>query len=524
MGNLDGWGGPLPQSFIDKQRELQKRILAPAGANWAWSRCCRHFPATFQPRSRRAFPQAKIKQLDRWAGFPGVFILDAQDPLFERIGKAYLEEQTRVSAPTISIPATRSTRLRPPTNDPAYLAHSGQAVYRAMTGADPQARWVMQGWLFFFDRGFWQPPQIRGLLSGVPDDRMILLDLHCDCAPQWKTTNSFEGKPWIWDLLHNFGGHRAMFGNLEVVAQDLPAALHDPKRGQLCGAGMTPEGIEQNAVVYDLMTDMFWRREAPDLDRWLREYAHRRYGKELAKTDEAWKLLRQTVYNRPRGTTSVPLSLVCEAPSLGVGGDLYYSPIKLMRAWQLLGECSGELGDVPTYRYDLADVGRQVLSNLAGPLATKVAAAYDAKDRAAYRAATRQFLELIDDMDDLVSTQESTLLGKWIKNAKSLATNDAERALYEWNARTQITLWGPPNGILRDYAVKEWGGMLHGFYRRALAAVLRRLGNLHDGRPTLQWRPLRPRSPRVGRPLDAPDRHLFPTSRRATPLLSAESC
>ena len=483
MGNLDSWGGPLPQSFIDKQRELQKRIVArerELGMEPVLPAFSGHVPSALKAR----FPDAKIKQLNRWAGFPGVFILDAQDPLFERIGKAYIDEQTRVFGTDRLYSCDTFNELRPPTNDPAYLTRSAQAVYRAMTGADPQARWVMQGWLFFFDRGFWQPPQIRGLLSGVPDDRMILLDLHCDCAPQWKTTNSFEGKPWIWDLLHNFGGHRAMFGNLEVVADDPPAALADPKRGQLCGAGMTPEGIEQNAVVYDLMTDMFWRREAPDLDRWLSDYAHRRYGKVLPEADQAWKLLRQTVYNRPRGTTSVPFSLVCEAPSLGVGGDLYYNPIELTRAWQLLGECSGELGDVPTYRYDLADVGRQVLSNLAGPLAAKVAAAYDAKDLAAYKAATRNFQELIDDMDLLVSTQESTLLGKWLKDAKSLATNDAERKLYEWNARTQITLWGPPNGILRDYAVKEWGGMLHGFYgerwRRFFAALE---SSMTEGKP-----------------------------------------
>jgi alpha-N-acetylglucosaminidase len=463
MGNLDAWGGPLPQSFIDKQRKLQKRIVArqrELGMEPALPAFSGHVPSAIKSR----FPEAKIKQLAPWAGFPGVFILDAQDPLFERIGKAYLVEQTRAFGTDHLYSCDTFNELRPPTNDPDYLKRSAQAVFRAMTVADPQARWVMQGWLFFFDRGFWQPPQIRGLLSGVPDDRMILLDLHSDCAPQWKTTNSFEGKPWIWCLLHNFGAHRAMFGNLEVVSQDPPAALADPKRGQLCGAGMTPEGIEQNAVVYDLMTDMFWRREAPDLDRWLADYAHRRYGKALPQAEEAWKLLWQTVYNRPRGTTSVPFSVVCEAPSLSAGGDLYYSPIKLMRAWQLLDKCSSELGSVPSYRYDLADVGRQVLSNLAGPLSAKVAAAYDAKNQAAFRAATQNFLQLIDDTDALVSTQESTLLGKWIKDAKSHATNDAERKLYEWNARTQITLWGPPNGILRDYAVKEWGGMLHGFY------------------------------------------------------------
>ena len=53
---------------------------------------------------------------------------------------------------------------------------------------------------------------------------------------------------------------------------------------------MTPEGIEQNAVVYDLMTDMFWRRKAPGLDRGspIRPSPLRQ---DLAKTDEAWKLL-----------------------------------------------------------------------------------------------------------------------------------------------------------------------------------------------------------------------------------------
>ena len=32
--------------------------------------------------------------------------------------------------------------------------------------------------------------------------------------------------------------------------------------------------------------------------------------------------------------------------------------MKLTRAWQLLAECGDQLGDVPTYRYDLADGGR----------------------------------------------------------------------------------------------------------------------------------------------------------------------
>lgn len=30
---------------------------------------------------------------------------------------------------------------------------------------------------------------------------------------------------------------------------------------------------------------------------------------------------------------------------------------------------------------------------------------------------------------------------------------------YEWNARNQITLWGP-RGEIRDYAIKQWAGVI----------------------------------------------------------------
>ena len=43
-----------------------------------------------------------------------------------------------------------------------------------------------------------------------------------------------------------------------------------------------------------------------------------------------------------------------------------------------------------------------------------------------------------------------------------------ERDLYEWNAKVQITTWGDrnasENGGLRDYAHKEWNGILKDLY------------------------------------------------------------
>ena len=43
---------------------------------------------------------------------------------------------------------------------------------------------------------------------------------------------------------------------------------------------------------------------------------------------------------------------------------------------------------------------------------------------------------------------------------------EEEKKLCERNARTQITYWGPdsPSAAGRDYAYKEWSGLLQGFY------------------------------------------------------------
>lgn len=50
---------------------------------------------------------------------------------------------------------------------------------------------------------------------------------------------------------------------------------------------------------------------------------------------------------------------------------------------------------------------------------------------------------LLLDLNEVLATDEHFLLGRWLESAKALATDDNERKLYEYNARNQITLWGP---------------------------------------------------------------------------------
>lgn len=103
---------------------------------------------------------------------------------------------------------------------------------------------------------FWNNTRIEAFLSKVPDDRMIILDLDSEVSPLWDKTNSYFGKPFIWCLLHNFGGTRAIYGNLTTIATDPIDAMNTPG-STMIGVGMTPEAIEHNPVVYDLMVSDF---------------------------------------------------------------------------------------------------------------------------------------------------------------------------------------------------------------------------------------------------------------------------
>ena len=42
----------------------------------------------------------------------------------------------------------------PRSSDSGYLARCASAQYEALRAGDPKAVWVLQGWLFVFQRGF----------------------------------------------------------------------------------------------------------------------------------------------------------------------------------------------------------------------------------------------------------------------------------------------------------------------------------------------------------------------------------
>ena len=468
MGNLDGWGGPLPQSFMDDHEQLQKKILTAErtlGMTPVLPAFTGHVPPTFEKK----FPDAKVRKTE-WVNFPEVSILDPEEELFTEIGKMFIQEQTELYGTDHFYSADTFNENTPPTNDSTYLAQMSAKVYSAMQDVDPDAVWVMQGWLFYHERDFWGEPEIKALLGAIPDDRMIILDLWSERHPVWKRTNAYYGKPWIWCMLHNFGQNINMSGNATSVANDPANALVDPNAGNMSGIGLTMEGIGQNPMVYALMLENVWRDKPIDNDEFIKSYLTQRYGSCPENAYKAWQIIMASAYENTVNNGGQE-SIITGRPNFKVnpGGTTntkaHYHKADLIKAWQLLISCTEELGASDGFRYDLVDVTRQVLADYASILQQNVASMYLSCDLAGFKTTSDEFLGLIDDMDKLLGTRSEFLLGKWLSDARSIGHTQQEKDIYEHNARNQITLWGNKDCRIRDYACKHWNGMMSGFYK-----------------------------------------------------------
>ena len=468
MGNLDGWGGPLPMSWKESHRDLQQKILQrqrELGMKPVLPAFTGHVPASF----KKHFPDANLKQTNWGNDFEDTFILDADDPLFAEIGKKFLEVQKEIYGTDHLYSADTFNENEPPSDDPQYLSELSSKVFEGMKAVDPDAVWVMQGWLFYSHRDFWKEPQIKGLLGAVPDDRMIILDLASEIEPIWKRTEAFYGKQWIWNMLHNFGGNISMFGRIENVATHPAEALNDSTSGKMKGIGLTMEGIEQNPVLYELMTDNTWRNTPIDLKEWLKNYIENRYGETNNKLEKAWDILVETAYNGKTirdGAESIIVSRpTFEGYRRWARTKLNYAPVDLLPAWDLFVEQIPVCGQSDGFQYDLVDLTRQVLANYALPVQQQITLAYQRNDKDDFEKYSTEFIELIDDMDKLLATRKDFLLGPWIADARSWGETEEEKALYEQNARDLITLWGGADNRLHEYSNRQWSGLFNDFYK-----------------------------------------------------------
>ncbi|XP_076052880.1 N-acetyl-alpha-glucosaminidase isoform X2 [Oratosquilla oratoria] len=468
MGNIQAWGGPLSSSWHNQTLALQHKILnhmrglgmipvLPAFAG--------HVPRQIT----KLFPDAKVTQLGGWAHFKDpsyccTFLLSPEDPLFNTIGSMFIREMQKEYNGTEHIyNCDLFNEMRPPTNSTQYLHDIGSAVFTAMTKQDPKAVWLMQGWMFR-DSKFWQPLQAEALLTSVPRGRMLVLDLAAEVDPIYNRLESFYGQPFIFCMLHNYGGVNGLFGNSQILLKNMAAARH--ANATLIGTGLTMEGINQNYIMYDLMLEQAWRTHGLDLLQWAANYGQRRYGTASPDIAQAWKLLMGSVYN-----CTVPVRfhgqlVLTQRPTLSRKPVIWYEVKDVVKAWDIFVEESGnkDIASQPTFQHDLVDITRQILQIVTSELYMKIRTAYIQEVSQALHETGLILLALLDDLEELLASSPDFLLGKWITSAEEWAVNEQERQLYVTNALSQVSIWGP-NGEILDYAVKQWSGITSNYFK-----------------------------------------------------------
>ncbi|KAK9787358.1 hypothetical protein WJX73_007278, partial [Symbiochloris irregularis] len=476
MGNLRGWGGPLSDHWMLAQADLQKRILRRMRA-LDMTPVLPAFAGIVPRALGRVLPKANITRLSNWCNFPDSFccasLLSPLDPAFLEIGTAFVQELRKEYGWDASgwYSADTFNEMTPPSNDPAYLASISAAVFQGMAKADPTARWLMQAWLFYDESDFWQGPQVQGLISGVPKGRLVLLDLYAELYPQWQRFEGFYGTPWIWCMLHNFGGNTGMYGALQAVASKPADALaaSNGLGSSLVGFGMCPEGIEQNPVVYDAMSQWAFRSQPFDIHQWIGQRTRQRYGASTpVQAVQAWQLLADSVYAATDGHIDHVRDIPQSRPGLAYpeGGlyslkpALWYNPAQVLEAWRLLLTCAPQLHKQETFLYDLVDVTRQALSKHATTMWQNVVRAYRADDSAALVEQGQLLLDLLGDLEVLLSSNRGFMLGSWVKAAEEWATTPLEAAQYRVRWAKWLGLLAEDLQLLRPYNVTTWRMLL----------------------------------------------------------------
>ena len=470
MNNLEGWGGPNPDSWYTQQEALQNKILKRMKEYGIKP----VFPgySGMVPHDADEKLGLDIEKPELWNGFVRPAFLQPTDPRYSEIASLYYSEQQKLFGKADYYSMDPFHELE--NADEVDFDAAGKAVMAEMKKVNPKAVWVVQGWT--------ENPRPE-MMKNLKNGDLLILDLFSECRPMWgipsiwKRDNGYEQHDWLFCMLENFGGNVGLHGRMDQLLNNFYLTKNNPLAAHLKGIGLTMEGSENNPVMFELMCELPWRPEKFTKEAWLKDYLFARYGVRDAKIEQAWTILANGIYNCPFGNNQQGTheSIFCGRPTLNnfqasswSKMQNYYDPTTTAQAAALMVEVADKYRGNNNFEYDLVDIVRQSISDEARIVYNRTVADFKSFDKKSFARDSKRFLDLLLMQDSLLATRSEFRVGRWIQQARKLGTTPEEKDLYEWNARVQITTWGnrlaADEGGLRDYAHREWNGILKDFY------------------------------------------------------------
>lgn len=491
MANLTGFGGPIHDSYLTNQVEQgrkNQRTMRVLGMEPVLQAFSGMVPVEITTKD----PDAAVIPQGAWCSFQRPTMLKTDTATYDEYAAKFYAAQKRVFGDA-KYYATDPFHEGGNTGGMSTTVVASELL-DSLLAADPDAVWVIQSW-----QGNPSSGLLAGLRAGTNPtrtdrrDHALVLDLYAERTPHNNEygedtdgdgIKEFSDTPWVWCQLNNFGGRMGLHGYLDNLQKNIPATANRSRH--MAGIGISPEGSQENPVLYDFLFETIWTEDASqplgviDLDQWLKDYVTRRYGASSENAQAAMAILAETVYNSTKTNVKqgAPESVVNARPAKSIDAastwgysNIYYDKTKLQEAAKLLLKDYATLSASDAYLYDLADVLKQVLSNTAQYIHGKMIEAYNNRDVDEFTALSDQFLALIDLADQVMSTRKEFLFGTWTTNASELAADadDFTQRLYLRNAKALVTTWGAiqqcNTGGLKDYSNRQWSGLTKDFYK-----------------------------------------------------------
>lgn len=460
MGNIQSVGGTLPQEWHTDQITLQHKILnrmhqlgmQPIVPSFAG----------FVPKAiKRIYPNLQLHKTLWNSGFPESqrpVMLMPGDKLFSLITKLYIEEWNKEfgNATYYLVDSFNELEL-PETDKPKteLLAEYGKFTYDAIKAAQPNAIWVIQGWMFGYQRQQWPPENVKALFSQVPNNKVLILDYANDYANSWEPVNGFNGKQWVYGFVPNMGGKTAYTGDLNLYATGAAKTLNNDKKNNLVGFSISGEGLENNTVVYELLADAAWSHEPIDLSSWLKHYSLNRYGSYDDNIKKSWELLLESSYKN-----------LIDHPQFNwqLGkfnkGSVHNSKAFKQSVYTFF-KSGKKLKNQIKYKEDLIERIGLLIGLVADEQFVKSQNYLTMKDTLNADKHFEIGIQLLKNLDFLYQSHPTHRLDRWLNFASAHSNNLALKNFYISNAKRIITVWGPP---VNDYSCRVWSGLIRDFY------------------------------------------------------------
>ena len=480
MGNVEGWGGPMPQSQIDSRVATVRKMLArmrELGIEPLMPGFYGMVPSDYAKRT-----DDHVIEQGKWWVFDRPAILDPTTPEFARVAAIFYEETRKLYGDDIRF-FSGDPFHEGGSTEGVDLGAAGRAIQQAMQKHFPGSVWVLQGW---------QANPKPELLECLDRRYALVQELYGEKTANWERRQGYEGTPFIWATVTNFGERTGVNGRLQRFADEVYRAETGEYASWMQGVGILPEGIDNNPVAYDLVLELPWHDGHVEVSEWIEDYIAARYGRRDERVSAAWQIFLETVYASNMGFQGAPENVLCARPdyklrSVSTWGRLAkcYDTERFAEGVRLLASARADFADSDTYRIDLVDMLRQTIANRADGVFADLMAAYDRRDRAAFDRQAGAFLSLHDLADELLAHHPAFRVDTWQRRAVSSGQTPEEQANNLYNAMVLVTYWGgddPAEESLNDYSYREWAGMMSLYYKQRWALWFDYLSAQLEGR------------------------------------------